>query len=270
MMARLVVTAIVMALTAATLFAQGRFRGRPAPVLATAESHDGAFHYCRLMYRSSRYGSGGGWMTDYPDADFNMSIRLSELTKLTVSKTDAGVPRPLVVRITDDELFQCPFIMAQEVGSIYIGDDEAAKLREYLLKGGFLWVDDFWGSYAWEHWAGEISKVLPPAQFPNIDLEKTHPMFRTVFELRNGVPQVPSINHWYASGGGTSERGADGAQVHARGIFDAAGRLMVLQTHNTDISDSWEREGESHDYFLAFSVEGYALAVNVLAYVTTH
>jgi hypothetical protein len=91
-----------------------------------------------------------------------------------------------------------------------------------------------------------------------------------VFELRDGVPQVPSINFWYGSGGGTSERGADSAEVHARGIFDAAGRLMVFQTHNTDISDSWEREGDSQDYFYEFSVTGYALAVNVMVYTMTH
>jgi hypothetical protein len=73
-------------------------------------------------------------------------------------------------------------------------------------------------------------------------LKPDHPIFRTMFELSKGVPQVPSINFWTGSGGGTSERGADSAQVHARGIFDRRGHLMVLQTHNTDISDSWERE----------------------------
>lgn len=269
-MTRLMLTALALALTAAAALGQGWFRGGPAPQLATAEAQDGGFHYCRLMYRSSRSGRGGGWMTDYPDADFNLSIRLSELTKITVSKNAAGAPLPLVVRLTDDELFQCPIIMAQEVGSFYVDDAEAGRLRDYLLKGGFLWVDDFWGSYAWEHWASQIGKVLPPAQFPNVDLPKTHPMFRTVFELRDGVPQVPSINFWYRSGGGTSERGADSAEVHARGIFDATGRLMVFQTHNTDISDSWEREGDSQEYFYEFSVTGYALAVNVMVYAMTH
>jgi hypothetical protein len=243
---------------------------RYAPSTATPESFDGAFHYCRVWYQSNRNGVGGGWSTDYPDADMNLSIRLSELTKIRVSRNAAGDPTPLIVRMTDDELFQCPFIMMQEVGAIFIDDEEAVRLRAYLLKGGFLWVDDFWGSYAWQAWASQIGKVLPPGQYPNIEIPKDHPIMRTMFALKNGVPQVPSINHWMGSGGGTSERGADSAEVHVRGIFDEAGRLMVLQTHNTDISDSWEREAVDPNYFLEFSVEGYAVAVNVVLYALTH
>jgi hypothetical protein len=222
------------------------------------------------MYSSNRYGDGGGWLTDYPDADINLSIRLGELTKTPVSRDPSGDPRPLVVRLTDDALFQCPFVMMQEVGRIYLTDEEARALREYLVKGGFLWVDDFWGSYAWDAWESQINKALPPAQFPNVDLGNDHPIFRTLFELRNGVPQVPSIGFWRGSGGGTSERWDDSAVVHARAIMDQSGRMLVLQTHNTDISDSWEREGEDTAYFYRFSVEGYAVAMNVLLYSMVH
>ena len=91
-----------------------------------------------------------------------------------------------------------------------------------------------------------------------------------MFELRNGVPQVPSINFWRGSGGGTSERYDDSARVQVRGIFDRTGRVLVLQTHNTDVSDSWEREGEDTRYFYQFSVEGYAVAMNVLLYSMSH
>jgi len=119
-------------------------------------------------------------------------------------------------------------------------------------------------------WESQISKVLPPAEFPNVDLPKDHPMFRTMFDLPKGVPQVPSINFWRGSGGGTSERYEESAVVHPRGIFDKQGRLMVFQSHNTDISDSWEREAMSTEYFIEFSVEGYALAVNVILYAMTH
>ena len=240
------------------------------PQLATANDHDGAFHYCRVMYRSNRAGDGGGWGTDFPDADVNLSVRFSELTKARVSRETSGEPRPLVVRLTDDTLFQCPFIMMQEVGAMFIDDEEAASLREYLTKGGFLWVDDFWGNYAWEVWESQITKALPPSLFPNVDLERDHPIFRTMFDLKAGVPQVPSIGFWRGSGGGTSERYNDSATVHARGILDAKGRVLVLQTHNTDISDSWEREGEDTRYFYQFSVEGYAVAMNVLLYSMTH
>ena len=85
-----------------------------------------------------------------------------------------------------------------------------------------------------------------------------------------GVPQIASIGHWWGSGGGTSERGAESAVPHARAIFDAQGRMMVLMTHNTDIGDSWEREGEDREFFLQFSSNGYALGVNVVLYSLSH
>jgi uncharacterized protein DUF4159 len=237
--------------------------------MARPDSFDGRFHYCRAAYRVNPAGDGGGWLTDYPLADIDLSIRLSELTKIPVSFDATNQPRHLIVRLTDDELYQCPFIMMQEVGTLFFSDMDAAKLRTYLLKGGFLWVDDFWGSYAWDIWAAQIKKVLPPSEFPIVDLQADHPLFHTMFDLP-GIPQVPSINFWYGSRGGTSERGADSAQVHVRGISDQNGRLMVLMTHNTDVSDSWEREGEDPDYFFKFSVHGYQVAVNVLLYALTH
>ena len=110
------------------------------------------------------------------------------------------------MRLTDDLLFQCPFIMMTEVGAAYFSPEEAARLREYLLKGGFLWADDFWGEYAWEIWAREIGKALPPGSIPIVDVPLTHPMFRSQFVVKK-IPQIPSISCWYGSGGGTSERG---------------------------------------------------------------
>ena len=213
-------------------------------------------------------GDGGGWSVDYPRADINLSIRLSELTKTAISTDGEGDPNYLVMRLTDPALFQCPFIMMTEVGRVSFSPEEAEKLREYLLKGGFLLADDFWGSYAWEVWESEFSKVLPSAQYPMRDLPPDHPLFRTQFTV-NRVPQIPSIQHWM-SYGDTSERGADSAVAHARGIADAKGRLMVLITYNTDFGDSWEREGDDPRYFYTFSVEGYAFGINALLYAMTH
>src|SRR5688572_16987965 len=161
---------------------------RLGPRMATADSFDGAFNFCRVMYRNQPFGAGGGWSADYPSADVNLSIRVAELTKIRVSHTAAGEPNHLVVRLTDDELFACPFILMAEVGSAYFDEEEAARLQAYLLKGGFLWVDDFWGSRAWEHWEREIAKVLPRAGFPITDIPPTHPLFRTHFVL-SGIPQ---------------------------------------------------------------------------------
>ena len=127
----------------------------------TASSHqfDGSFNFCRIMFNVSGDGDGGRWSVDYPRADVNLSIRLAELTTAPVSVDQAGEPNHLVLRLTDDELFQCPFVMMTEVGATYFSDEEAERLRDYLLKGGFLWADDFWGSYAWEVWVRELAKV---------------------------------------------------------------------------------------------------------------
>ncbi len=111
--------------------------------------------------------------------------------------------------------------------------------------------------------------MLPPNEFPIRDLPPDHPFWRAMFELKE-LPQIPSINSWSRSGGETSERGEDGAVPHIRGISDRHGRLMVLMTHNTDISDAWEREGEDPRYFYLFSPNGYAVGINVIVYAMTH
>jgi Domain of unknown function (DUF4159) len=233
----------------------------------TPESFDGSFNFCRAWVQTNRNGDGGGWLVDYPRADINLSVRVSELTKLRISKDGAGEPNHLVVRLTDDELFQCPFVMMTEVGAVFFDDGEALRLRDYLTKGGFLWADDFWGEYAWQAWEQEVRKVLPAAEYPIVDLPLSHPMFRALFEMKK-LPQIPSINHW-ARWGTTSER-EDSTVPHARAILDRKGRLMVLMTHNTDIGDSWEREGDDPAYFYNFSVDGYAFGINVLVYAMTH
>jgi hypothetical protein len=263
------VLAIAAIAIAALAEAQRRGRGLGSYLRTpTAQSFDGRFNFCRVMSSYSSMGDGGGWMVDYPRADINLSIRLSELTKTPISLAPSGEPNHLVVRLTDPELFQCPFIMMTEVGMTYFAPEEAQRLREYLVKGGFLWADDFWGSYAWSHWASEFSKVLSPAEYPTKELTLDHPIFRTQFVMKR-LPQIPSIGHWYGTGD-TSERGSDSATPHARGIADAQGRLLVLITYNTDFGDSWEREGDDPAYFYKFSVEGYAFGINVLLYAMAH
>ena len=265
---------LVFAVTASGQFG-GQFRrgrlgryGAP-PRLATPDAFDGRFNFCRVVFRQNPYGDGGGWGVDYPRADQDLSIRLSELTKVPVSVDREGDPIHLLVRLTDDEMFHCPFIMMTEVGAAYFDETEAAKLRTYLLKGGFLWADDFWGSYAWDAWEGQIRKVLPSAEFPIVDLPIEHPMFHTLFDVKR-IPQIPSIGSWEQMGGGTSERGANSAVVHARAIFDRSGRMMVFITHNTDFGDAWEREADDPNYFYRFSVDGYAVGIDVMLYAMTH
>ena len=151
-----------------------------------------------------------------------------------------------------------------------LSPDEAERLRAYLLKGGFLWVDDFWGSLEWEQWESEISRVFPPAEYPIVDLPLTHEIFQTMFNIWE-IPQISNIGFWRRTGGtSTSERGMDSAVPHFRAIFDQQGHMLVAMTHNTDIQDAWEREGEDPRFFDQFAPDGYALGINVLLYAMSH
>lgn len=267
----LITTAVICG-AAATLahaqFGRGGFFGYRARI-AAPQDFDGRFHYCRVVYRQALDGSGGSWRTDYPRADINMSIRLSELTKTNVSFDAGRQPKNLLVNLGGDELFGCPLVIMSAPGAASISDVEAENLREYLLKGGFLWADDFWGSYQWDHWVGQLRKVLPANEYPIVDLPIGHPVFRTQFEVAE-IPQIPNIGFFMRSGGRTSEQGSDSAVPHVRGIADRSGRLMMLMTHNTDIADAWEREGDDPSYFITFGPRGYALGINAFLYALTH
>ena len=235
---------------------------------AAAAVYDGGFRFCRFQFRTSLEGDGAGWYVDYPRADENLSLRLSQLTNLPLTIAGEGDPVHLVVRLTDAELFQCPFVMMTEPGGADFDEIEAGQLRTYLMKGGFLWADDFWGSRAWEWWSSQMAKVLPPGEYPIVDVPLDHPMFHTLFDI-NEIPQIPNVGLWEPEHR-TSERGIDSAEAHARAIVDRKGRVMVFMTFNTDFGDAFEREGESPDYFQRFSVPAYEIAADVLVYALTH
>jgi hypothetical protein len=267
---------VAVVLLAAAAHAQDFFRGygrgynRVPPRLPKADSYDGTFSFCRGLYTSGyREQSGSGWNTDYPDADVNFSIRLAELTKIRVGKQPSGDPNHLVVPVTDDFVFQCPWLHLEDAGTAQFTDAEVAQLRLYLTKGGFIWADDSWGNFALSNWEEQIGRVLPPAEYPIRDITPDHPVFTTMFQIQH-MPQIPSISHWRRSGGGTSERPGETDTVVVRGISNRHGQLMVLMTHNTDISDAWEREGEDPQYFYSFSPNGYAVGINVVMYAMTH
>jgi Domain of unknown function (DUF4159) len=271
-----ILSAFVMFAVAGAAFAQRGFRGSfregGFPYIAAPEQMpDASFVICRLAYRRIRAEESGiGWQTDYPYAEINLTTRLSELTKTRVSRNDSAEPRHYAVQPLDDALFNCPVLVASDAGTLGFTDAEAGRLREYFLKGGFLWADDFWGDAAWESFSREIAKVLPPSEFPIEDVAVTDPMLHTQFELSR-VPQITNIQFWRRNGGReTSERGEESRIVHMRVIRDTHGRAMVVATHNTDVADSWEREGEDPDFFLQFSPDGYALGIDVLLYAMTH
>jgi hypothetical protein len=248
----------------------GRRGGRGFGGIPPNPPYDGAWMFCRIMFRNASNGDGAGWSVDWPRADENLSFRFSELTTTSVSRAPNGDFNHALMRLTDaGTLGHCPFIMMTEPGGAYFDDDEAAGLRTYLQKGGFLWADDFWGDYAFEHWMNEIRKALPSGEYPLMDVPIDHPLFHTLYDVKQ-FPQIPGISYWERSGGRTSERGMDSAVPHLRAISDRSGHILVIMTHNTDFGDAFEREGDSHEYFLAFAGAGYAFGVDALIYSLTH
>jgi hypothetical protein len=257
---------------ASAAYALAQFRGRSFDLLggglAPAQFPDGDFVICRLVYTEVRRFANG-WRTDYPLGERNLSVRFGELTRTRVSRGRDGSPNHYLVRLTDDQLFSCPFVMAGDIGSIGLSATDAARLREYLLKGGFLWTDDMWGSEQWEVWKRELAKVFPPDEYPIEEITPADPIFRAQFVVKE-MPQVPNLPYWRSSGGDTSEQGADSAVPHFHAIRDRHGRIMLAMTHNTDIADAFEREADDPRYFARFSPNGYALGINVLLYALTH
>jgi len=239
-----------------------------SPQAAAEEGYDGGFRFCRIRFNTSPDGDGAGWYVDYPRADENLSLRLSQLTRIPVTTVGEGEPVRLVMQLTDTDLFQCPFVMMTEPGGADLSQEEARQLGTYLRKGGFLWADDFWGDYAFDHWAKQLAKALPAGRYPIVDVPLEHALFHTMFDIKE-IPQIPNIGLWESSHI-TSERGADSAEAQARAIFDKKGHLMVFMTFDTDFGDAFERETESPDYFQRFSVPAYEIGSDVLVYALPH
>ena len=215
------------------------------------------FTFARLRYdpapRSVGSRRGGGWTTDLPDADLNLSYRLQQMTSLRVD------PNCRLVSATDPDLADYPFLFASAPGAMGLTELEIVALRNYLLNGGFLLMTDFWGDEAWEHVDRLFRTVLPGLRFEELPIE--HPLYRSIFNIREKA-QVPNIRMGLK---------IPGTQIHHRVIFDAKGRLIVMGLHNSDDSDGWEREGEDHEYFEKYSEKiAYPLAINIIGYVMTH
>jgi hypothetical protein len=227
------------------------------------------FTFVRVRYESESRGWGrrGGWHVDLPDSDLNLSYRLQQMTSIKVD------PDGRIVDLTESDLFDFPFLYMVEPGALRFDDLEVAALRKYLLNGGFLMADDFWGDEALLNFEQEIKRVLPERSF--VELPMDHPLFHCVFELgsNKNALQTPNFETGEQSQytGVTWERGEDGMEVHIRAILDEKGRIMVLACHNTDNGDGWEREGEYKYFFHEFSEKrAYPLGVNIVYYAMTH
>ena len=222
----------------------------------------GEYTFVRMIYDSpySPYGrrGGGSWAVDFPEADENFITGIREWagTNLHVS------PRPEQLTIMDDRLFDYPLIYFVEPGFMELSAEQAARLREYIARGGFLFLDDFWGEYEWENVRMQLKKVLPEYEIK--DLPLTHPIFHSYLDIEE-VVQVPNV--YNAQRGITSEKG--GVVPHYMGIEDKNGRLVAFIARNCDLGDAWEWINDS-SYPVKYGLAAYKVGINVVIYAMSH
>jgi hypothetical protein len=227
---------------------------------------DDVFTFARLHFESD-FGGGWGrvWNDDTPWADLNVIYRLYECTSLKVK------PGLNFIDITTKDLADHPFVYVAGAGKISLSDEEATTLRDYMLKGGFLMVDDFWGDEQWEHFMGQF-KLIFPNRTPEL-LGLNHPIFHNVYKFTK-QPQIPSVGDFMGYGTSYDVRYPYERQnhdPHYYGVYDDRHRMVMLICHNNHYGDGWEHEGDDHTYFDIFSMPmGYPMLINVLTYAMTH
>jgi hypothetical protein len=252
---------VSMAVLSAALFAfQSGFRQfRMRPDALPPDAHEKTeFTFARLMYPSGRWGYGrrGSWATDYPKADRQFVQGVRRLTRIHTRSVEQ------VVDLESDEIFNWPWIYAVEVGYWNLSDAQAKKLREYLLRGGFLMCDDFHGPYEWDGFMASMSRVFPDR--PVVEIDNADPIFHVLYDLSERF-QVPGVQYVYS--GRTWEK--DGVEARWRGIYDEKGRVMVAVTFNQDLGDAWEHADEPR-YPEKFASLAYRAAINYIIYAMTH
>lgn len=218
------------------------------------KSVDHEFFFTRAYYNSYRFPS---WGVDYPKADRQFVIGLRKLTRVDAS------PDENPIGLDDPELRRFPLLYAVEVGYMALTESERQGLRGYLLAGGFMIIDDFWGSREWNNFEAEMQGVFP--EYPIVDIPQDHPLLHVVYDLKE-IVQVPNVRQgrW---GGATYER--DGYYPALKGIFNDQGRLMMVINWNTDLGDAWEWAEDPY-YPLDYSNFAYKLGVNLIVYAMSH
>ncbi len=234
----------------------------PAAPPVEPQSNEHEFYFTRGIYSGEfdDYDQGGRWAVDYPKADRQFLVALKRLSLVDAYASDHAL------ELTDPQLRRFPFLYAVEVGSMSLTEAEAMALRNYLLAGGFLVIDDFWGSWAWEQFVSQMQQVFPERVI--VDVPRDHPIFHVFYNIDNLV-QVPNLRlGWGADEGGPTHE-YDGYEPHLRGIFDDDGRLMVLINWNTDLGDAWEWADHPR-YPLRFSTYAFEIGINFVIYGMTH
>lgn len=224
------------------------------PVRPTLQSPGGPYEF---YFTRGIFCCGRSWSTDWPKADEQFMNVLTRLIDINVS------PLQNAIELDDPNIRRFPFLYILEVGGMSLTPSEVEGLRNYLLAGGFLVVDDFWGTRQWANFQQEIRRVFPDR--PIVEVPLSHPIFNLVYPIEE-ILQIPAINNWRSSRR-TYEQ--DGYVPFVRGIFDDEGRLMVLINGNTDLGDAWEW-AEQPDYPLAFSTYAFRMGVNFIVYAMSY
>ncbi len=266
--------ACVLSLAAAGAAAQEKWREYPSIERgwyardAHPDDAPGEFVVGRLMFPQTRRGymlgagpgdwraGGTAWTVDYPEGDRTFARLLERLTTIDVRLVEQPV------NLDDDiDAYYWPFLISGLVGAWDLTDAQALKLREYLLRGGFLLCDSFYGTVEWEGFIASLQRVFPDR--PIVDLPDTHPIFHAVYDLTNR-PQIPTWQH-LPQGGYRN----DGAVAHWRAIVDDDERVMVMITFNNDVADGWQRADE-YDYPQEAANLAISLGVNFAVYALSH
>jgi hypothetical protein len=216
------------------------------------------FQFVRLAYTGSgmQYSRRDRWLTDWPDAERYLIGGVKRLTRIATAEEGT------YLKIMDDRLFDYPWLYAVEVGGWTVSDEEAARLRDYLLRGGFLMVDDFHGSMEWAVFVEGMRRIFPDRTI--VDIPSNDPIFHVAYDLDEHTP-IPGIQFVYS--GVPYER--DGFEPHWRGIYDDDGRLMVMINFNMDMGDAWEH-ADVPEYALQYTTRAYQYAINYILYAMTH
>jgi len=242
------------------------------------------FTFARIMFKhggeappgARGWGRGPhlGWWVDFPDADLNFSYRLQQMTSMKVD------PDGRVIRLTDPTLTSFPMIFMEHPAYILLSEAETSALRNYLLNGGALFINDFWSTHEWNIFEAAMKRVLPGRTYTELSMD--HPIFHCVFNLKGPLQrlQVPTIQFWNTDHNWDDpnspplqrvDRGVGSEKMSVRAWLDDKGRIMALVIHNSDVADGWEREGEDDRYFRTFSEKiSYPLGVNIVFYLMTH
>jgi Domain of unknown function (DUF4159) len=224
----------------------------------------------RLMYPAGRFGFRGGgdwrqgyasWTDDYPRGDRKLIEMIRRYTRTNVR----GVEQPVNLEDGDD-VFYWPFLVVGLASAWQLTDEMAAQLREYLLRGGFVFCDSFFGTNDWIIFEESLKRVFPDR--PIVDLTEEEAVFHVVFDLPEMIyTQIPNANTLFR--GGRGYLGADGRDPHWRGVFDDEGRLMLLIAHNNDVADAWQWADDVR-YPADKANLSLRFGTNVVVYALTH